>query len=85
MDLPELENEGDLESWKEKITKEISMFQEMFYDGMDTLAKIRLGWFSTKTDKSNLLLAKALAKRGYDFCLSMINDIHDAFRNFTIA
>lgn len=57
----------------------------MFYDGIDTLAKIKLGLFSTKTDKSDLKKAKKLVQTGYDFCVTMQNRIHDAFRNFTIA
>lgn len=56
----------------------------MFYDGMDTLSKIKLGWFSNSTDKSNLYLAKSLARRGYNFCHDMKNKIHDALRNFRI-
>ena len=57
----------------------------MFYDGIDTLAKIKLGLFSTKTDKSDLEKARELVRTGYDFCVRMRDRIHDAFRNFTIA
>lgn len=56
----------------------------MFWDGYDILAKIRLGWFSNSTDKSNLQLAKSLTKRGYDFCRDMKSKIHDALRDFSI-
>jgi hypothetical protein len=56
----------------------------MFYDGMDTLAKIKLGWFASNKDKSELDQAKGLARRGYNICHDLKNVVHNGLKNFKI-